>query len=306
MRTPVILIFMLCSVLGLNAQQDPLYSMYMFNHMAINPAYSGSLDQIQAIGQSRRQWLSFPGAPQTSCFALNGPLKKENMGLGFSFINDRMGVMKTNAFMASYAYQIRFNRSRLSFGLQTGVRNFSIPLSEIKLSPGNEFDNSFADNVSQWNLNFGTGAFWYGDNWYAGFSIPHIHNTLLGKQQISTVYDARLRTHYFLTGGYVIRLNPTFRLKPSVLIKNVTGAPLQIDLNANYYWLDLAGIGVSYRNGSALAALAEVQVNKNIRVGYSFDQAINGLNGYSGGSHELLVRWDFGFNKNKTVTPRYF
>jgi type IX secretion system PorP/SprF family membrane protein len=301
-------IFIICLLMSgfARAQQDPMYSMYMFNPMAINPAYTGTLDQMQVIALYRRQWLDFPGAPKTRTITFHGPVRNENMGIGLSLINDRIGKMNTSGFMATYAYQLRFERSRLAFGLQAGVRNFSVNLNEILLSPDKAYDESFANAVSQWSLNFGTGVFWYGKNGYVGLSIPHMRNTVLGDDLVNTIDPARLRTHYNLTGGYVFSLNPTFKLKPSIMIKTVTGSPVQIDLNANLYWLDVVALGASYRSGNAMVWMAEVQANQYLRIGYAFDQTINGLRGSVGGSHEIMVRCDMGFNKNKTVTPRYF
>jgi len=300
-------VILLITALGqVSAQQDPMYSMYMFNPLAINPAYAGSLDQMQATGLFRKQWVNFPGAPSTATFSFHTPMKNENVGLGVSFINDRVGDMQTNAVMVAYAYHLKFKKSRLAFGLQAGMRNFAINLSTIKLDPNGTYDQTFANNISQWDLNFGAGAFWYSDKWYVGFSVPHLQNNILSNSQLNTPYVARLRTHYNLTAGYVFKLSPVLKLKPSFLIKQVGGAPIQADFNANLYYLDFLGIGVSYRPGAAMVFMAEVQLNRNLRLGYAFDQAVNGIAGSVGGSHELMLRCDFGFNKNKTVTPRYF
>ncbi len=306
MKKHFLLFFSLLAFLSGNSQQDPMYSMYMFNTMAINPAYAGSLDHAQATGLFRRQWLDFPGSPRTASLSFHTPTKNEKVGLGFSFVNDQMGDMATNSFMGSYAYHIRLKKSRLSLGLQAGVRNFSLDLSKIKLSPDQVYDDAFQGNISQWSLNFGAGAFWYSNKWYLGLGIPNLRNNIISNQQLNTVYVARYRTHINLTGGYVFKLSPTFHFKPSFMIKEVGGAPLQFDINANIYWLDLIGFGVSYRSGDAMVALLEVQLNKNFRLGYAYDQTINKLAGYVGGTHEVMLRSDFGFNKNKTVTPRYF
>jgi type IX secretion system PorP/SprF family membrane protein len=214
--------------------------------------------------------------------------------------------MNTNALMAAYSYHIRFRKSRLSMGLQAGARNFSINLNELKLSPVYQYDDAFANNVNTWSFNFGSGIFWYSDKFYLGFSLPHIQNNILSNQQLNTVYVARLRTHTTLAGGYVININPLLKLKPSFLIKNVGGAPLQVDLNANIYWLDILGFGFSYRSASAFVFLTEIQLNKNFKLGYAFDQMGNRMSGYTGGTHEIMLRTDLGFNKNRTITPRYF
>lgn len=307
MKKQLFLFFCLLSFLGGYAQQDPMYSMYMFNPMAVNPAYAGSLDHAQATGLFRRQWLDFPGSPRTASLSFHTPMKNDKVGLGFSFVNDQMGEMATNSLMASYAYHLKLKKSRLSFGLQAGARNFSIDLNKIKLNPDQSYDESFQGMVSQWSLNFGAGAFWYSDKWYLGLGIPNLRNNLLNSQQmLNTVYQARYRTHFNLSGGYVFKLSPTFHLKPSFMLKEVAGAPMQFDLNANVYWLDLIGFGLSYRSGDAMLALLEIQLNKNFRLGYAYDQTINKMAGYVGGTHEVMLRSDLGFNKNKTITPRYF
>jgi type IX secretion system PorP/SprF family membrane protein len=281
--------------------------MYMFNHMAINPAYAGTHDHMQVTGLFRRQWLDFPGSPQTATFTLHSPLQNDKVGLGMSLINDQVGEIKTIAFNAAYSYHIRFKKSSLSLGLQAGFRNFAINLNDIQLSPDESAqDIAFQGNISQWSLNFGAGAFWYGDNWYVNFGIPNMRNNIIRAQQLNTINEARYATHFNLGAGYVAKLSPTFKLKPSFLVKSVAGAPLQFDLNANVYWLDLLGLGLSYRSGDAMVFLFEVQLNKNFRLGYAYDQTVSALTGNVGGSHEVMLRADLGFNKNKTLTPRYF
>ncbi|MEX1189043.1 MAG: type IX secretion system membrane protein PorP/SprF [Bacteroidia bacterium] len=306
MKKILLILVLLVSGFVSKAQQDPMYSMYMFNHMAINPAYAGSLDHLQAVGLFRRQWLDFPGSPRTANLTVHAPTKNEQVGLGFSFVNDQVGDMSTNAFMAAYAYHLKFKKSRLSLGLQAGARNFSLNLNEIQLSPDQGFDEAFQGNISQWSFNFGAGAFWYSDNWYVSLGIPNLRNNIISAQQVQTTYVARNRTHANLSAGFVTELSPIFKLKPSFMIKQVAGAPVQVDLNANLYWLDIIGLGLSYRSGDALVTLLEIQLNRNLRIGYAYDQTVSKLSGNVGGTHEIMLRTDFGFNKNKTLTPRYF
>jgi len=288
------------------AQQDPMYSMYMFNPVSINPAYTGSTDQMQIVGVFRKQWLSIPGSPQTSTLSFHSPLKNEKMGLGFSFINDRLGEMQTTGFQGTYAYKLKLKETTLSFGLQVGLRNFNVNLANVQLAPVNQYDVAFANNSSAWSFNYGAGIFWYGKKWFAAFSIPHLRNNILNDQQVLNPTDfARLRTHYNLYGGYVFQLNDDFKIKPSLMIKNVTGSPIQVDINANVYWKDY-GLGLSYRTNSAVVILAEAKASKNFHIGYAFDINTNGLSRSAGGSHELMIRYDFQTNKNKEFTERDF
>lgn len=292
------------------AQQDPMYSMYMFNPVSINPAYTGSTEQMQIVGVFRKQWLSIPGTPQTSTLTFHSPLKNEKMGLGFSFINDRLGEMQTTGFQGTYAYKLKLKKTTFSFGLQVGIRNFNVNLTNVQFAQAgdpNPVDVAFSNNSSAWSFNYGAGIFWYGKKWFASFSIPHFVNNVLNDQQVLNPTDfARLRTHYNLYGGYVFKLNDDFKIKPSLMIKNVTGAPIQFDINSNVYWRDTYGLGLSYRTNSAVVVLAEAKVNKNFRIGYAFDLNTNGLSRNAGSSHELMIRYDFQTSKNKEFTERDF
>ena len=305
-KTAALLIFILLTT-SVVAQQDPMYSMYMFNPVSINPAYTGSTDQMQIVGVFRKQWLSIPGTPQTSTLTFHSPLKNEKMGLGFSFINDRLGEMQTTGFQGTYAYKLKLKETTLSFGLQVGLRNFTINLANVQLAPVNQYDVAFANNSSVWSINYGAGIFWFGKKWFAAFSIPHLRNNILHDQQLFNPTDfSRLRTHYNLYGGYVFQLNDDFKIKPSLMVKNVTGVPIQLDINSNVYWKDTYGLGLSYRTNSAVILLAEAKVNKNFHAGYAFDINANGLSRNAGGSHELMIRYDFQTSKNKEFTERDF
>jgi type IX secretion system PorP/SprF family membrane protein len=302
----IVAIFLLVGSKPIAAQQDPHYSMYMFNPLSINPAYAGSLDQASAVGMFRKQWVNFPGAPQTALFSFHSPLKNKNVGLGFQFVNDQHGIIKTNGFNGIYAYHLKLQNSRISMALQAGANNFTANLSSVILNPTGEFDPAFAQNISQWDFNAGAGLFWYGEKFFVGASVPHIANNILSANEINNINVARMRTHAFLTGGYVFTLSPIWKLKPSTLLKYAVGAPLQLDVNLNAYFLDVVGIGVSYRTQDAVVAMLEVLATKQLRFGYAFDQTITKLRGYTGASHEFLLRYDFGFNKQKTITPRFF
>jgi type IX secretion system PorP/SprF family membrane protein len=181
--------------------------------LAINPAYAGSLQQAQVNGLFRKQWNNVPGAPQTSTLNFHNSIKEKHMGYGIAFLNDQIGKIQTNGVMGIYSYTLEFEKSKLAFGAQVGVRNFSAKLTESNLSLDNSYDAAFANNVSQWSVNFGTGALWYTEKWFVGLSIPHLRNNLLNKDNVTNVSDeARLRTHYYLNGGYLFNLSEDFDL----------------------------------------------------------------------------------------------
>ncbi|MCK4699069.1 MAG: type IX secretion system membrane protein PorP/SprF, partial [Bacteroidales bacterium] len=73
-------------------QLQPLSNQYIFNGLAINPAYSGSREALSMTMLYRNQWVGLEGAPKTMSFSLHAPLRKEKIGLGLLIINDKIGV----------------------------------------------------------------------------------------------------------------------------------------------------------------------------------------------------------------------
>jgi type IX secretion system PorP/SprF family membrane protein len=281
-------------------QQDAMYSQYMFNMLSVNPAYAGSRDVVSLTALKRWQWTGIEGAPRTTSFTADMPVWDERIGLGISAVNDQVGITKTNSLFTSYAYRIQFlNGSTLAFGLQGGFTNLRANL--VELNTTTKGDQVFRQNVNEWLPNFGAGVYYSTDKFYLGVSTPHlINNTLVdGTESIQ-------KQHFFLMGGYVFHASPEVALKPSFLIKYVDGAPVQADVNINAWFHDRVAIGGSYRTGDAVVALLEFQINKQLRFGYAYDITLTRLGNQTSGTHEVMIRYEFGSARKKILTPRYF
>lgn len=299
-----IILFLLVSK-QLLAQQDAMYSQYMFNMMAVNPAYAGSREVLSITGLSRAQWVGVEGAPLSSTVSLDMPIKSKHIGLGLQVFNDKIGVGTSNGFYGSYAYRIKMNRSTLAFGLQGGLVHFTTQYASLRLDGPQIYipDRAFQENANILIPSAGAGVYLSDDRYYVGASIPSLLNT-----QLSSNTQVRINKydHLFLMGGYVFALNRDFKLKPSVLLKAVTGAPMELDLNANFWMYDIFAIGASYRTGDAAVGMIELQAAPNFRIGYAYDYSFGELRHFHSGSHELLLRYEFGYAKDRILTPRYF
>ena len=97
------------------AQQDPLFSQYMFNKLAFNPAYAGSRDMLSADVLYRNQWVNFDGAPKTLSASIHSPLQNQKVALGLTVYNDNIGPTVYNGALATFAYRLIFPSSKLSF-----------------------------------------------------------------------------------------------------------------------------------------------------------------------------------------------
>ena len=296
------------SLTSVQAQQDAMFTQYMFNTIAINPAYAGNQGYTTITALYRNQWVRIPGAPDTQTISFDTPVPNKNIGLGFSIINDKIGVTKTTGINAYYSYQIPFNdNSMLSFGLQAGVSNYKGDFTSVNLSPNGGLDNAFGVNVNEFLPNFGAGIFYNTSKFYIGFSMPQLINNELSDQKAVAITDrARQSRHAFLMTGYVFPIKEHIKLKPSILVKYVDGAPLEADFNANVWFFDMIGVGASLRTGDSFALLAELQIDRRIRIGYSYDYTLTNLTHYNSGSHEIMLRYQFSFEKTRIVTPRYF
>jgi type IX secretion system PorP/SprF family membrane protein len=289
------------------AQQEPIYSMYYFNPVVVNPAYAGSLDYMQTVASFRRQWTNFPGSPSTAVFSANAPFKKNPAsGWGLNFLNDRIGNIRVNGLSGIYTYKINFDKSKLAFGLQSAINNFGVDFSESRLSSSNTFDEAFSQNISSWHLNFGAGVFWYSDRWYAGLGIPHLRAHRIGSKDQSEGSEAKQRAIYMLSGGYVVELNEEWRIKPSLLFRIPSGAPMQADIYTNGYFRDIFSFGIGYRTRSGIQLVGETKIIKNLRLGYAFDQALSRLGGQAGGTHEIILRYDIPLESSTEINHRIF
>jgi type IX secretion system PorP/SprF family membrane protein len=286
------------------AQQEPMFTHYMFNMMSMNPAYTGTRNALNISGLSRYQWVGIEGAPRSYCFSMNTPISSKHIGIGFTLITDEIGPLSNTYFTFNYAYRIKINEEwTLSMGLKAGFNNFYLGLADLDV---NDIDDAnFSDNTRKlFAPNAGVGAYLYRKDFYFGFSAPKLFET---KIEAGSTDQNSLRRHYFINSGYDFSINSEFRLKPSFSVKVVEGAPLSIDLTALTVYKERIFFGPTYRIGDALGIICDFQVTKQLTAGYSFDYSLNGLSGYNKGSHEIIVSYDLdGFLNKKVKSPRYF
>jgi type IX secretion system PorP/SprF family membrane protein len=310
MKKILIVVALINCFLSLKAQQDILVSQYMFNHLLLNPAYAGSKDYMMATLLYRKQWVDWKGAPETQIASLHGPLGLTNFGWGLMVSHDKISVTdRTDAYLNA-AYHLRISsKLKLSLGLRGGGGYYNVKNSDLVY--WDEGDPAFAgDRVTKFLPNVGTGAYLYSNKFYAGVSVPTIISYDPSKGlhvdlSSGEVVPRQVR-HYFATTGVALVLHPDFVLRPSVLVKYVQHAPLETDFNLNMLLGQLIWLGGSYRTGDSFVALFEIQLGKQLRLGYSYDFTFTEVKDYSNGSHEIMIGYDFGYDLLKIKTPRYF
>jgi type IX secretion system PorP/SprF family membrane protein len=313
MKTLKKITFALAITLGslqMSAQQDPMFTHYMYNTLSVNPAYAGSREVLTATALHRSQWVDFKGAPLTQTITLHSPLNNEHIGLGVSVVNDRIGPTNNTSVVVDYAFIMRLTeKSKLALGLSAGASMFQADLSSLLLDE--EIDPAFRTDINnRVTPNFGFGAYYSRERFYAGISVPYlIENKYSSKEQADgTTLIGKEKRHYFLIAGAVFHLSENLAFKPTTLIKVAAGAPIQADLTTSFIIMQKLLVGAMFRTGDAFGALVGLDITNQLHIGYSYDWSY-GLktSRYNQGSHEILLRYDFVFSSRKQIhSPRYF
>ena len=287
------------------AQQESQHSLYFFNPLLVNPAYAGSQEAMQVTATIRDQWTGFKGAPKTQCLTLHTPLKKENIGLGFTVLNDVLGATKNTGFYADFSYSIRLNKKdhRLSFGLKAGVDIYKTNFMPLTINDNTDgvYTNGF--NYSKTLFNTGAGIYYYGKKHYFGISSPRL---IPNKINLTSDQRALQENHFYGFGGVVIKLNGALNLRPSFMIKYVQNTPLSVEGNISLLIYDKVWLGIMYRHGSSAGLNAMYNISQNLRIGYAYDYSITMLQKYSSGSHEIMISYDLRSKSSGLKSPRYF
>lgn len=284
----VVMLF-LCSMHA-RGQQRPVFSQYMFNMLAINPAYAGNQKQLSVTALIRNQWVNFEGAPQTQTLTSHSNFRNKNVGLGMMLYHETIGVHSDIGAYFSYSYQIKFQHAKLSLGLQGGLNQLVSDYTLLKSRTFGSTDPTLR-KYKKLNPNFGTGIFYNTKTAYIGFSVPYLINNQVMQQSDGQVSESSEKRYYFLTGGKVFDLSPNLKLKPSVLIRAQEKAPLGFDLSVNFFIDNILNAGLSYRNGDSVTGMFQIDLNENFSFGYAYDYTLSGLNNYTRGSHELMANY---------------
>ncbi|MGB3587385.1 MAG: type IX secretion system membrane protein PorP/SprF [Tunicatimonas sp.] len=274
-------------------QQNTLYSQYIFNRLAINPAYAGNQDQLQITTLHRRQWDNFEGAPVTNTIIAHKALKNKRVGIGLIASQDKIGVHSDQRVYVSYAYKIKMAHGTLSMGLQAGFSRLQSDFSKLNLKTDDAVATGFRNSF---NPNFGTGLYYSNSNFFAGLSIPYLLNsTLSDNAELGSL--SQVKRYYFLTAGRVFTLNPLVKVLPSVLLRVQEGNATTAEVGANLILNDILTVGASYRSEDALVGIMKLEVSENISVGYSYDHTLSDIGTYSNGSHEFMLNYRIPYNK---------
>ncbi|WP_272149397.1 type IX secretion system membrane protein PorP/SprF [Tenacibaculum aiptasiae] len=306
-RFHIIFILIITTVFNVESQQLPQFTQYMYNTISVNPAYAGSREVLSIVGLHRSQWAGFGKGPETQTLSIHTPLRNDRIGLGLSFINDKLGYENFTYLYGDFSYTINLSEeTRLAFGLKAGFTQYNLDDELIAAEAG---DPGISGVRNRWEPNVGAGLYLHTNKWYLGLSAPRLLNIDHNDLTIGGVdYGIVDKVSYYLTAGYVFNLSNSVKFKPATLIKATNGAPLSYDVTANFLFNEKFWLGGSYRFNEftgALGAIVDFQVSRQFRVGYAYEYPLSDINQFSSGTHEVLLMYEL-IKVNRVKSPRYF
>jgi len=314
---------MVMTLLVSHAQQDQQYTQFMYNKLAYNPAFAGSMGMICATGIVRSQWLGLEGAPSTQVVSFDASLYERRIGLGLNLVRNSIGISDRYDLDAAYAYHLPVGEGFLGFGIQGTARYLQANFADNRLIATQAIgtDASIPAGMETKLLpNFGFGIYYNDDRLYVGVSAPRLIENNIDFSQESAIISREVR-HFYLMGGYRIKIRESLELNPQILVKYAQNVPLDIDVNLSAIFSDRYVLGGTFRVGGSTGSgpvesidiLFSAQIMENLIFGISYDITVSELKSYNSGSIEGVVRYCFrgpdavrSSAKEEYRNPRFF
>lgn len=300
-----LLFYMLLIPLSVSGQLTPFTSQYILNPLKINPAYAGNRGVLNVAAFYRKQWVGVKGSPETMSLIVDAPFRDDRMGLGLLVSNDKIGVTRETQLSANYSYKIDMPEGSLSLGLGAGLMLTNIAWSDlIVLDPGDEY--LLIDSKAFIVPAFSFGAYYSGDRYFAGFSIPKLLGYRFDFDKNKYVINNKMGDYYYLlNSGYLFDLSNNVKFFPSVLIAYSPKDEILYDINAHFRVIDRLWLGASYRSNRSITGMFQFQLNDQIKLAYTYDFDFARLRTFSSGSHEIMLRYEFRY-KVEAISPLNF
>jgi len=318
-------------------QQYVQYTQFMFNKIALNPAYAGSKEGPTFSTLYRTQWVHLNGAPVSQSFSVHAPILKDRVGIGLSVHHDKIGPSSSWFYNLQYAYRISLQKGHLSIGLQGLLRSYRVNWEAVNTI--HAADPTYGGGSSVKFLpNVGVGVYYYTENLYTGFSMPRLLKGDLSFQEqilISSDYSLEDRKALWMLGG-IIPIRKQLKIKADGLIKYIPNAPLDIDLHAGIVFLDLFNVGLTYRFGGitrvtksvvtapdggstpvpitktsnsfgeSLDFVLQILCSDNLKLGLAYDYNLSQVRDFNSGTYELMIEYTVGKKPINMSNPRFF
>jgi type IX secretion system PorP/SprF family membrane protein len=298
---------------GAFAQQDPLFTQYMFNNLYMTPAFAGVDGVTRFSAIHRSQWLGYEssfgdgGAPTTQMVSFNTPVYKLRSGVGAYIINDNLGPQNNLEAQAMYAYHLGIKETKLSIGIKVGIFSQSIDWGKYRaIHPDDPLLKTGKD--SQVRPDLGFGLFYRAEKYYLGMGFNHLLRSEFDFGTDET--RGALENHINFTGGYFYEVSFDLKVQLSTAVRSDLNKT-QVDLAGIAYIKDTMWGGLAFRQSEAASLLLGYSLlkDKSLKVGSAIDFIIKDRAAKENFSLEFMLSYDLpvnpGSGKKVVRTPRY-
>jgi type IX secretion system PorP/SprF family membrane protein len=294
----IILISSVFVIYSVQAQYDAQFSQNMNCLSVSNPAMLSMDGYSKLLGVTRQQWVGLENAPSTSLFNMTFPFQIDGVrqAAGVLFSSDNAGLFSNKIVYLQYAYQRAFSQGTISFGGNLGFLNATFDGTKVFIPESDYHTPAGSDELipssseTGMGLDLCLGAAYYDDKRYVGISVFHITSPTITIGDNTVI---NIKPLINITGGYNFSMsNSLYVLKPSIFVKTDLSS-YQVDLNTNVEYNKMFWGGISYRLEDAVVLLIGLKLANGMDIGYSYDITTSKLFSYSGGSHEVVIIYNF-------------
>jgi type IX secretion system PorP/SprF family membrane protein len=315
--------------LGLQAQQLPQSSLGQWNAFALNPAFAGIEQTMDARVGHRQQWVSFDGAPMSSWLTVNGTFGKQAVkpvqyglhlsdpeivnriyehaeskithGWGLSAFYDKLGAFDRFQGSLAYALHLKLGKSfNWSIGPQIGLVNQGIRAADILLiQPDDPLYIQFVGNGNRiTHFDAGIGTVLYGNSWWAGYAAQQLvgRRFYFGDQPT----EAKLSIHHVIQIGKIFKLGEQTELQTYAIGMLTEKTPVNAEAGVKFRYNKTFWGGAAYRYNNSVALTLGVQITPCIGLAYAYDYPYSISRSNNLGTHELMLAFR-PFNAQKRL-----
>ncbi len=276
------------------AQQESAYTFYRQHLNLVNPAAVGVDSVTVATSTLRKQWTGVANAPETQAVSFGTTLGKK-LGFGMTVISDKTFIEKQTYVSLDFSYKLKMSETAdVYFGIKAGGNSYNVNTSGLQTY--NVQADPALGAIDTFNPNVGVGALYKEGPLYVSLSIPRLLNTKRAKNESGYASVATDSPHIYLSGGYDVPLQGDFStlvLKPSAMLRYVSGAPVSVDLTAMLQIDKVFEIGGMYRTDKAYAAMASVLIHNRLLFGFAYEMSTQPTLAAARNTNEIVLQFKF-------------
>jgi type IX secretion system PorP/SprF family membrane protein len=304
------------SLFSAKAQQQQMYTQFMYNKLSLNPGFAGNETYTSFSVLHRSQWIGVPGAPQAQVFSVNFPRIAKRLGAGLNVERQSIGITEKITYEGMYAYKFRIGAGTLSMGMNISGRSYVQDYTDPRLYAIQGIQNDpsiLQDRFSNNLFNAGFGAYYNTKVFFAGLSVPRMIRADLDFDT-NQFFTSEVRHLFLMTGGS-IAYKQDFRFVPQVMFRLAENSPFTADFNFMAVYKDRYSAGLTYRTGGgpgdwgeSLDFIFSVQATDRWMVSAAYDITLSDIRTIDHGSLEICMTYNLLPKKIKVVivNPRYF